>query len=325
MDNASGTTRRPGRRDFLKYVSAVCSLGVSKGAAAAPQNTPPEQPSCKFPREARARLAVTSYPFRAYINFPNNRERKASLPGMDLMNFAAFVAENFGVFNINPLVNHMSSDSPRYLDAFRSAVDKAHSRIVDLGLPGGRFYAPDASVRQAAIAASCKNVDIAAYIGSPSVRQHVDGAKGETPNVARAAASLRALADYGGKRNVVINLENDDPVAEDPFFLVAVIEKANHPYLRALPDFGNSLIGHTADFNQRAVGAMMHHVFDMCHVKDVVQGENGKISNVDLAALFGLAKKAGYRGFFSMEFESDTIDPITGTKRLVAETLQHLT
>jgi hypothetical protein len=47
-----------------------------------------------------------------------------------------------------------------------------------------------------------------------------------------AADSLTVLADYGGQHNV------DSLVSEDPFFLVAVIEKVNHPYLRGLPDFG---------------------------------------------------------------------------------------
>ncbi len=319
MESGCSFFIRPGRRNFLKSLLAASSVALIKQPAAAAQ-----QPSCNFPADSRDRLAVTSYPFRAYIDYPNNHERNPKLPGMDLAQFPAFVAENFKIFNVNPLVNHMSSTSPKYLDSFRLAVEKAHSRLVDLGLPGGRFYAADASVRQSAIDAGCKFVDIAAHVGSPSVRQHVEGSKGDKRDVALAAASLSKLADYGAKRNVVINLENDDPIAEDPFFLVAVMEKAGHPYLRGLPDFGNSLINHTAEYNHKAVGAMLQHVFNMCHVKDVVQNDFGKSAQVDLASLFQLAHQAGYRGFFSMEFESANIDPVTGTKRLVAETLQHL-
>jgi sugar phosphate isomerase/epimerase len=281
-------------------------------------------PALSFPTAARERLAVTSYPFRDLIDIPANRNKDGKVPKMDLKDFPAFVAEKFGVFNVNPLVNHFSSTEPAYLDAFRDALEKAKSHIVDLGLPGGRFYSPDAALRQSAVSAGRKNVDIAAHVGSPSVRQHVSGHAGEKPAVALAAESLGQLADYGAKQNVVINLENDSLISEDPFFLVAVIEKVNHPYLRALPDFGNSLIGHDREYNHRAVKGMLMHAFNMCHVKDTVEGDGGKRSQVDLAGLFELAKTTSFRGYFSMEFDTGAGDAMAGTRQLVAETLQHL-
>jgi sugar phosphate isomerase/epimerase len=241
---------------------------------------------------------------------------------MDLKAFPAFVAETFGVYNINPLVDHFSSTNPAYLESFRAEVDKARSHIVDLGLPGGRFYAADALVRKAGVDAGRRNIDIAARIGSPSVRQHVNGR--EKPDVSLAAESLSQLAEYGAKRNIVINLENDSLISEDPFFLVAVIEKVNNPYLRALPDFGNSLIGHDQDYNRRAVKGMLKHAFNMCHVKDTVAGEDGKSYHVDLGSMFGLAKSVSYPGFFSMEFETDSGDPVAGTRQLIEKTLQYL-
>jgi sugar phosphate isomerase/epimerase len=186
------------------------------------------------------------------------------------------------------------------------------------------MYAADATVRQSAVTAGRNFIDIAAQVGSPSVRLHVEGDKSDKPDVELAAKTLSAIAEHGVKQNIVVNLENDDPIAEDPFFLVAVIEKVNNPYLRALPDFGNSLIGHDALFSSKAIGAMLKHVFNMCHVKDTVQGDNGKRSHVDLANAFKLAKQAGYRGYFSMEFETETGDPITGTKQLISETLHYV-
>jgi sugar phosphate isomerase/epimerase len=282
----------------------------------------PSQPSMSFPVEPQARLAVTSYPFRAYIESPTNRGRNAALPGMDLKAFPAFVAEHFGVYNVNPLLDHFGSTDPAYLESFRVALAKAGSHIVDLGLGGAQFYSADSTVRQAAVERGRKSIDIAVSVGSPSVRQHVSGR--ETPDVSLAADSLGRLAEYGEKREIVVNLENDAPVPEDPFFLTAVIDKVKSPYLRALPDFGNSLIGHDADYNYRAVKAMLMHAFNMCHVKDVVVDDTGKRSRVDLESLFKLAKSSGFRGFFSMEYETDLGDPIAGTKELVRESLQFL-
>jgi sugar phosphate isomerase/epimerase len=312
---------RPARRDILRSLSAALSAGLLAGR---PPATAVRQPSLNFPSDARARLAVTSYPFRGFINSPKNHDRNPNLPGMDIKDFPAFVAENFGVFNINPLANHFASTEPSYLDGFRAAVKKAHSQIVDLGLPGGRFYAADTAVRQEAVVSARKFVDMAVQVGSPRVRQHVQGRSTEKPDVSLASASLGELAEYGEKNNVVINLENDNPVAEDPFFLVAVIEKVNSPYLRALPDFGNSLIGHDPDFNKKAIKAMLKHAYNMCHVKDIVEGADGKPYRVDLGTAFELAQKSRYLGFFSMEVEIKLGDPIAGTKRLVDETLRYL-
>ena len=282
-----------------------------------------QEPKTHFPAAARQRLAVTSYPFRTYINSPGST-KKASRPGMDLTAFPKFVAENFGVMNINPLGSHFRSTDPGYLDAFRSALDKAGSHIVDLGLGGKDFYSRDPAVQQDAVASSSKWIDIAAQIGSPSVRQHLHVSKGEKPLASVAAGTLSRLAEYGAKRNIVVNLENDDAISEDPFVIVEAIEKVNSPYLRALPDFGNALIAHDAEYSANGVAAMLKHAYNMCHVKDTVQTDKGQLLNVDLKRMFALAKQHSYAGYYSMEFDTDAGDPIAGTKHLVEQSLQYL-
>ncbi len=310
----------PTRRQFVTLPASL-ALG-SRLLATAQQSR--EQPSLQFPSKPRDRLAVTSWPFRAYIESPTNHNRDRKNPGMDLLEFPALIAKKFGVYNINPLGGHFRSTDSAYLDAFRSAVAKADSHLVDLGIGGRLFYAPDPATRQAAVDFGRQWIDIAHVIGSPSVRQHLARSPGAKPDIALAAESLGQLADYGSKRGLIVNLENDDPVAEDPFFLVSVVQKVNSPYLRALPDFGNSLIGHDAAFNQRAVEAMLKYAYNMCHVKDTVQSDDGKRSTVDLQKMFAIAKANSYRGYYSMEFDTDAGDPFTGTQKLIEETLKYL-
>ena len=119
-------------------------------------------------------------------------------------------------------------------------------------------------------------MDVGAALGSPSIRTHIDGAKDLKPDVGRAADTLARVADYGAKKNVVVHLENDNPVSEDPFFIVQVIEKVNSPWLRALPDFGNSLAAHDEAFQDRAMEAMFAHAYGICHVKDGEADDEGK-------------------------------------------------
>jgi sugar phosphate isomerase/epimerase len=282
------------------------------------------QPDLDFPARPRDRLAVTSWPFRAFIQSPANQGRKPSIPSIDIKEFPAMVVERFGVYNVNPLVNHFSSTDSAYLESFREAVARARSHVVDLGLPGRCFATTDPTTAEAAVQDGCKWIEISAAIGSPSVRQHLSARQGEQPDVDAAAIHLARLADYGGKRNVVVNLENDNAVAEDPYFIVNVVEKVNNPYLRALPDFGNSIMKYGEQGNEKAVAAMLKYAFNMCHVKARLQPDGGKTYHVDLKKMFEIARQSSYRGYFSMEFDTNGGDPFAGTTKLMDETLHYL-
>lgn len=311
------------RRDLLQRLGLLPAAFVSLDPRASfGRGT---EPTLEFPTKPHDRLAVTSYPFRAYIESPSNRSEVPAEQRIDMTQFPALVANKFGVRNINPLIAHFRATDAAYFAQFRKAVAAAGSHVVDLGLGGREFYSADRATREAAVTDGRKWIDMAVEVGSPSVRQHVKGSKGQQPDVQLAAASLGKMAEYGAKRNIVVNLENDNAVAEDPFFLVAVIEKADNPYLRALPDFGNALQVHDAEFNKRAVAAMLKHAFNMCHVKAAVETDKGRQATVDLPALFALAKDSSYRGYFSMECETNGTDPFEGTRQLVAETLKYLT
>ena len=48
-----------------------------------------------------------------------------------------------------------------------------------------------------------------------------------------------------------------------------------------------------------------------------------RLLRVDPARVFAIAKKAGYRGYFSMEWEGRG-DPYDGTKRLLQQSLENL-
>ncbi|MGH9434383.1 MAG: sugar phosphate isomerase/epimerase family protein [Terriglobia bacterium] len=310
------------RREFLER-SAAFALGV--GVASRAGTLLADDPHLRFPSGRRDRLAVTSYPFRAFIESPTNPARDKSKPGIDLKDFAAMVAEKFDVHNINPLSNHLSSTTPSYLDGFRAAVAKAGSHLVGLGLGGAPFWDPDPAKCEAAVAYGKKWIDIAGVLGSPSVRQHLRGSHGTQPNVDLAAKNLGRLADYGARKNLVINLENDSPVNENPFFIVKVIEKVGNPYLRALPDFGNSIRGEDQAYNQRAVAQMFKHVFNMSHVKDALKGSGDKVYKIDVAKLFAIARASNYRGYFSMEWDTGAgADPYKGTRRLIEETMKYM-
>ena len=286
-------------------------------------------PSVSFPAAPRERVAVAAYPFREYIVGWKGWDGNSSgavprAQQIELKDFAAHVAEKFNVHKIEPWSRVFPSTDPKYLEDFRMSIEKAHSAVVDIAVDGEfSQYSTDAAERGRALDSSKQWVDVGAALGSPSIRTHVAGRKDAKPDVALASDTLARVAEYAAKKNVVVHLENDDPVSEDPFFLVQVIDKVNSPWLRALPDFGNSLAAHDEDFAYRAIDAMFAHAYGICHVKDGEAGEDGKPVHVDLARTFGILKKNRYRGYCSIEYDAPG-DPYRPTAELVEKTVKFL-
>jgi sugar phosphate isomerase/epimerase len=203
-------------------------------------------------------------------------------------------------------------------------VAKSGSRVVNIpvGRLGGSFYDADAEKRGHVVETAKHWVDVAAAVGSSSVRMHIAAAK-NPPNVAFAAESLKVVAAYGETRNVVVHLENDDARSEEAFFLVDVIKAANTLWLRALPDFCNSmLLERGPEYNYDAVRAMFEHAYGICHVKDSEQ-DGKKMFHVDLARTFEIARAARYRGYFSIEYDAEG-DPFEPTAGLIEGSLRAL-
>jgi sugar phosphate isomerase/epimerase len=203
-------------------------------------------------------------------------------------------------------------------------LQKTQVRVVNIAVSAtNSFYDADTSARKKALDFAKKWVDVAVRIGSPGVRTHIATAKNSPPNLEPTAENLHNLADYAASKNVVVTLENDDLVSEDAFFLVKVIEAVNHPYLRALPDFANSMLSGDADFNYRALQAMFQHAYNICHVKDGETNDDDKQFSVDLKKSFEILKASNYRGYCSMEFDAPG-DPYAPTSKLIEQTIKYL-
>ncbi|PYV12159.1 MAG: hypothetical protein DMG23_02060 [Acidobacteria bacterium] len=310
------------RRDLFKRAAAL-SATLARAVGNPTLFARPSGPHLDFPTEPRDRLAVASYPFRAFIERPGARSRDRKQPGMDLEEFAGMVVKRFNVRNIEPLSTHFRSLEMGYVHELRESVEKAGAHVINIPVDELRsFYDPDAGRRKEAVRAAKRWVDIAAALGSPSLRTHIVNVSKTAPDARLTSDSLREVAEYGGEKEVVINLENDDRVSEDPFFLVKVIEEVNNPYLHALPDFGNSMLTGDPKYNFDGLTAMFKHAYNISHMKDA-EVDNGKLVVVDVGKTFEIAKAAGYRGYFSMEWEGQG-GPYEGTQKLIDLSLKYL-
>jgi sugar phosphate isomerase/epimerase len=284
------------------------------------------QPGVIFPTNPRERLAVASYPFREFILPAEDGSASASPAAakMELTEFAAHVKSRFNINKIEPWSSHFRSLDAKYLDDLRTALVKAKSGVVNIAFDGQHsFYAADPAERERAVADNKRWIDAAATLGSPSIRTHIATADNQPPNLGRCTDTLLRIVEHGVKRNVVIHLENDDGVTEDAKFLAKVIDRVNSPWLRGLPDFGNSLMHKAPEDAYAGVEAMFKHAYGICHVKQSEATEKGANVQVDLAYVFAILKRTGFRGYLSMEYDNSG-DPYKETEDLIAKSLQFL-
>lgn len=279
-------------------------------------------PHIQFPTAPRERIAIASYPFRDFVA---GRDDKPGSGKMELKDFAAHVDAKFKIKKIEPWSLHFRSLEKPYLEELRAAVVQAGGAVVNIAVDGEHSpYSADPAEREKAVAFSKQWIDAAAAIGSPSVRTNIPPAKDSHPDVEQTAKSLKIVAEYGEAKNIVVNLENDNPASEDPFFLVKVIEQVNSPWLHALPDFANTLAAFEEDYAYKGIDAMFAHAYNISHVKETEVGDGkDKIAHVDLPKTFAIARKHEYKGFFSMEWDSPG-DPYAGTAGLIEKTLKNL-
>jgi sugar phosphate isomerase/epimerase len=282
-------------------------------------------PNLQFPSAPRDRIAIASYPFRETIAGAHDKPYPTRIPKMDLKNFVIFVKSKFNINKVEPWSEHFRSLDAKYLNDLRSIVEKNGCAMVNVAVDGEDSpYATDKAEREKAVAFSKQWIDIAATVGSPSVRTNMPPAKDSKPDLDRAADTLLRVAEYGAAKNILVNLENDNPISEDPFFIVSIIEKVNSPWLHTNPDFANTLTTGKTEYAYKGIEAMFKHAYSICHVKAMEADEKGQLVHVDMARTFAILKNSNYKGYCSMEFDSPG-DPYQGTSYLIEETLKSLT
>jgi sugar phosphate isomerase/epimerase len=282
------------RRDFIQLTATAL--------------LPPAEPKNVFPLNARERLAVSTYPFRLVIQ-----------SGISLSRLAQTIRSKLYVSGIEPWSRHFESTDPEYVRGLSRSFRQAGLHVVNIPVDDEVHLCRSAEERKLGLSAYRKWVDAAVILGSPSIRVHLPhGEKGE--QIACAVSALKELAQYGAAANVVINLENDEPGTEAPERIARVIKAVDSPFLRALPDFCNSMLIHNNEsMNKQEMELLFPLAFNISHVKDQ-ENENGKIYRIDLAPLFAIAHKSGYKGYFSMEWEGAG-DPYIETGKLIEASL----
>jgi sugar phosphate isomerase/epimerase len=216
-----------------------------------------------------------------------------------------------------------------------SELPKVKRQVADAGLAlavysiGNDFFQPDQEVRARQLADVKAAVDTANTLETPVLRVFSGNAKPDytfEEGFGWIVEGLAAGADYAAAHGVTLALENHGLMAGRSDQVRRIIETVNSPGLRANLDTGNFLLVnqnptdaareladlvalvHLKDF-RKATPADTEHLYkgiDGVAFTGSVVGEG----QVDLTAITGILREAGYAGWLSLEFEGGQ-DPLT--------------
>jgi sugar phosphate isomerase/epimerase len=315
------------RRDFLTRIAgggAWASWKATDGSAplsAAQHSRKPAAHSV----DKRARIAISSWSFHNY--FKSTREKEFNLPGamLALLDFPEMIVDRYKVHNFEFVAPHFASTEATYIRELKSHLVRTRSRLVNIPVDieeidtAGGLSDPDEKVRDRAIEASKKWIDIAHDLGAGAVR--CDPGKMDAANLTPTVGSYKKLAAYGRSKGVQVIIENHGGVgSEHPDQLVEVFKEVGGTSIGALPDFGNFPDEAT---RERGLPLLFPYARVVSHAKGLGFDASGNETRYDFPKCITIAKKAGYKGMYSVEYEGPG-NPYDGVQKVVNELAQYL-
>ncbi len=308
------------RRDLFTCVAAgVASWMGGVGLAPLPAAQRTRKPAVR-PVDRRARIAVSSWSF--HNHFQSTREKELNLPGsmLVLLDFPEMIVDRYGVHNFEFVASDFASTEATYLAELKNHLVSTHSRLVNIPVDieeidaAGGLSDPDERVRERAIEAAKKWMDIAHTLSASAVR--CDPGTMDVTNLAPTVDSYKKLAAYSKSRSVQVIVENHGGMgSEYPEQLVRLFKLVGASSVGSLPAFGNF-----ADESARDRGLQLLFAYArvVCHAKGLQFNAAGNETQYDFPKCIAVAKNAGYKGVYSVEYEGPG-DPYDGVQKVVNE------
>lgn len=300
-------TRTTGRRQFLMFTAAALT---GSRPLRAQQNG-----------RKRDRLACNSWPFREYFDTPGMTEyRNLKLPLLKQWNFPEFLADQFGIHNVEFLPQHFPDTEAATIEKVKQGLAKAQSRCVNLmGVEfAGGVYDPNAN-RTGMIREFQRWLEVAKALESPSITIALTGKQNPDPHI--AATNLAPIVDAAQKFGKRVLFHNDDMRRESAEILVAVINRLGRDRTGTCPDFGNFAVK-SAEYALDQLRMLALYASNVCHAKNGI-AEKGVVYRDDFAGSMKVMEENSFRGVYSLEFES-TGPAIEGVRKLMQETEEYL-
>ena len=280
------------RRGLL---AGAVALAAAETAAAQPPRPTPSTP----------RFAVSSY---SYWHF--KRERYPIEKVID-------EAARLGFDGVEVLHRQMTDESPEYLNSLKRTALLRGLSLVMFSIHQD-FVSPWADERGQAIRQTQYGIELAAGLGIPAVRinsgrwrtirlfDDLMKAKGDEPPIPGYTEqdalqwcidSIRACIPAAEKAGIMLMLENHWGVTIKPDNLLRIMDGVNSPWLGVNLDIGNFPDDPYPGIEKLAPRAAI------VHFKTYFGGGEYYTLNLDYKRIAGILRRAGFRGYVSLEFE----------------------
>jgi len=185
----------------------------------------------------------------------------------------------------------------------------AHGLVVPTVDASAHMHEMDAAKHAAQLDEARRCLDLAQALGAPYVRvfgnNYVDGVP-RAEMLAHIAGGLRTLGDYAREKNVTVVIESHGDFTDSPA-LLEILQKADSPAVALLWDAHHTFVSgkEEPEDTVRQLGRYIRHT----HLKDSVPAGNDRryvltgTGQVPVKRQIEALVKAGYRGYFSFEWE----------------------
>jgi sugar phosphate isomerase/epimerase len=229
---------------------------------------------------------------------------------MKLLDFPAKCAA-LGIEAVELLEYHFESKDTKYLDKLKTACQKAGVKIACFAI-GNDFTMVDDKEREKQIKSVIDSVNIASYLGAPTMRVFSGTRSVADAAIRRIIEAYKEVVPTAKKLNVKMGIENHWGVSVNPDNVIRIIEGVGSPYLGSCPDFGNW------QPDDRYTGMAMVAPYAVhAHAKSLAFLANGEEKDLDYKRILDILRDEGYDDALSIEFEGKG-NEITGVKKTVA-------
>lgn len=263
------------------------------------------------------RVCVLSWSFRNL--FARTRARGVAAPtkDFDILDFPEMIADRYHIHNVEVQSMYFASPERSYFLEFEKRLKRARSRLIDIPLefddepgPTPTISSPDPKLREHAVELSMEWIDRAAELGARTVMPNQGGVNDST--VSLTIDSLKKLRAHADSRKVGVILENRGTAAGTPEMLARIIKTSG---IYANPDFGNFPDKETCE---RGLRELFPLADGLCHVKL-------NRAKFDLGTCMQISRAAGFKGFYSIETETNNDkDPYRAVQDVLDALVQYL-
>jgi L-ribulose-5-phosphate 3-epimerase len=208
---------------------------------------------------------------------------------------------DLGLDGLDTTVYWFPDNSDQYLATLRRTAYKNAVNLYSIAVRI-RLAQPTPELRQAEFESLKKWVDVAERLGATHVRVFGGAiAKGatEAQAIAWAVEVLKRGAEYSGSKGILIGVEDDGGLTTTAEPTLEIIKQTDSPWAGMNLDTGNF------PKNGYSQVAMCIPYATSVHFKTQIADENGAKVKADWDRLIGMFAAAGYKGYLSLEYESE--------------------